>query len=308
MALFVFVSACTVTGNVVKEYNDETEVYFCPFDDCGSILAEKLKSANDINCAFYDMDLPEIAEIMKNKKARLVFDHESSIITSGSAVDPKYSQMHNKFCILDNETVLTGSMNPTKRDTSINYNNFLILHSKQLAKTYNDEFGELFNKTFSGGRETLQNSHYINNNIVNVYFCPEDWCANKILYVLNEAKSSIYFITFSFTHDQIGDLLVRKKKEGLNVAGLMEKSQNNPYAEFQKLNESGIPVKWEATGANLHHKVFIIDEKVVVTGSMNPSLNGDTKNDENLLIIYDEELSKKYVSEFERIWKIIDEK
>lgn len=292
----------------MKEYSDETEVYFCPLDDCRGILAKELQSANEINCAYYDLDLPEIKKILVEKKARLVFDDASSIITSGSAVDPKYSQMHNKFCILDNETVLTGSMNPTKRDTSINYNNFLIFHSKQLAKTYNNEFEELFNKTFSGGKETIQNRHYVNDEIVDVFFCPEDWCANEILYAMNDAKSSIYFITFSFTHDQIGDLLVKKKNSGLNVAGLMEKSQNNPYTEFQKLNESGIPVKWEATGANLHHKVFIIDEKVVVTGSMNPSLNGDTKNDENLIIIYDEDLAKRYVSEFERIWKIIDAK
>ena len=52
----------------------------------------------------------------------------------------------------------------------------------------------------------------------------------------------------------------------------------------------------------MHHKVFIIDKKIVVTGSFNPTGNGDTNNDENILIIHDEGVAQKYLKEFERVW------
>ena len=50
----------------------------------------------------------------------------------------------------------------------------------------------------------------------------------------------------------------------------------------------------------MHHKVFIIDNKTVITGSYNPTKNGNENNDENILIIYSEELA----GEYEGKWKI----
>lgn len=52
----------------------------------------------------------------------------------------------------------------------------------------------------------------------------------------------------------------------------------------------------------MHHKTFIVDGKVVITGSMNPSKNGDERNDENILIIYNEDLAQQYLGEFEYVW------
>lgn len=54
----------------------------------------------------------------------------------------------------------------------------------------------------------------------------------------------------------------------------------------------------------MHHKVFIIDEKVVVTGSFNPTAGGNERNDENILIIEDEAIAKRFVEEF---WKVYGE-
>ena len=44
--------------------------------------------------------------------------------------------------------------------------------------------------------------------------------------------------------------------------------------------------------AALRRKVFIIDESVVITGSYNPTQNGDESNDENVLIIHDALIAK----------------
>lgn len=52
----------------------------------------------------------------------------------------------------------------------------------------------------------------------------------------------------------------------------------------------------------MHHKVWLIDTTCVIVGSMNPTENGDTKNDENILIIHDEEIAKKFEEEFWRVY------
>jgi len=211
--------------------------------------------------------------------------------------------MHNKFCILDNQTVITGSLNPTLGEgIEKNNNNMIIFHSKNIAKVYEEEFQELYSGTFSGGEPTSNNIFYLNNDEIEVYFCPEDWCANKVLYALNNAQNSVYFLIYSFTHDKIGDLVVNKHNEGLTIAGVMEKSQNSKFSEFQKLANAGIPVKWDTNKALMHNKIFIIDENTVITGSFNPTTNGDVNNDENIVIVHSQEIARKYLEEFKFLY------
>ncbi|HRL12927.1 MAG TPA: phospholipase D-like domain-containing protein, partial [Aggregatilineales bacterium] len=51
----------------------------------------------------------------------------------------------------------------------------------------------------------------------------------------------------------------------------------------------------------MHHKVFIVDDTHVITGSFNFSANAITSNDENLVIIHDPELARQYIAEYERV-------
>ena len=51
----------------------------------------------------------------------------------------------------------------------------------------------------------------------------------------------------------------------------------------------------------MHHKTFIIDQETVITGSMNPSAGGDSRNDENVLIIKDQELANSFLEEYEKV-------
>ncbi|MBT7927691.1 hypothetical protein HN695_05100, partial [Candidatus Woesearchaeota archaeon] len=51
----------------------------------------------------------------------------------------------------------------------------------------------------------------------------------------------------------------------------------------------------------LHHKVFIIDDHIVITGSYNPTASGTEKNDENILIIYSDDVAAEFVDEYDLI-------
>ncbi|PIZ50622.1 hypothetical protein COY27_06455 [Candidatus Woesearchaeota archaeon CG_4_10_14_0_2_um_filter_33_13] len=51
----------------------------------------------------------------------------------------------------------------------------------------------------------------------------------------------------------------------------------------------------------MHHKVFIIDNRTVITGSYNPTGGGDKSNDENILIVEDEEIAGRFVEEFIKV-------
>ena len=52
----------------------------------------------------------------------------------------------------------------------------------------------------------------------------------------------------------------------------------------------------------MHHKVFIIDNETVITGSYNPTKHANEKNDENILVIHGREIAGEYVQEFLDLW------
>ena len=62
-------------------------------------------------------------------------------------------KMHNKFLVVDNEKVWTGSANFTKtafnpKSKYFNYENTLIVHSKEIARKFSQEFFDVQKKTF----------------------------------------------------------------------------------------------------------------------------------------------------------------
>jgi len=54
----------------------------------------------------------------------------------------------------------------------------------------------------------------------------------------------------------------------------------------------------------MHHKVFIIDDKIVVTGSYNFSNNSENTNDENLVFVNNSDIAAYYEEEFDKVWSL----
>jgi len=52
--------------------------------------------------------------------------------------------MHNKFSTIDNQTVITGSFNPTENAAKNNDENILIIHDRTIAGRYLDEFDRVW--------------------------------------------------------------------------------------------------------------------------------------------------------------------
>lgn len=53
--------------------------------------------------------------------------------------------MHNKFAIIDDEIVMTGSFNWTTQAVKSNQENVIFIQNENLAKIYAEEFEKLWN-------------------------------------------------------------------------------------------------------------------------------------------------------------------
>jgi len=309
----ILLVGCSSTGNTTlnilpNEESSPMEVYFCPQDDCQGKLIELInKAESSIHCAFFDLNLLKVSKALAEKSktidVKVIIDKDNDDgLIQGIKTDTSRYFMHNKFCIVDKKEILTGSFNPTERGNFKNNNNILILESKYLSQNYEDEFQELWNGIFNQGEKVSYPVIILNNKKIENYFCPEDDCSSHIINVLQKAKKSIYFMTFSFTHEEIADALLFTKTD---IKGVFEKFQaGSKYSQYHRFNGFGLDVIKDNNPANMHNKVFIIDEKIVITGSFNPSKNADNNNDENILIIHDREIAKKYMKEFWNIYTL----
>jgi len=305
----------SVTGVFVGEVDSVIEdsgaisIYFCPRDDCETALVGFLDSAEEsIDCALFDIGLSLVQAKLLEKSAeipvRVVTDNDYVHKFNYSFVHAdSWGLMHNKFCVIDGVRVSTGSMNPTDNGAHKNNNNLLLIDSAVLSQNYLAEFEEMWNGTFKKGDKVLNPVVDLDGVILKNYFCPEDSCAEHVKEELEKAEESIHFMIFSFTHDGIANVMLIKNQEGVLLRGVMEARQVSKYSKFEVLKYQGIDVLKDGNKNNLHHKVFIIDGKTVVTGSFNPSAGGDSRNDENVLVIEDSKIAGLFMEEWEKVWE-----
>ena len=217
------------------------------------------------------------------------------------------SLMHHKFIVIDEQYVWTGSYNTTHNGAYKNNNNVILIDSVQLAYNFTQEFRELFLREQVGkssDRSVVYPEVKLSDGTqISTYFSPDHDTIPPLLKEIQSAEESIHFMAFSFTHDTLGKAMRDRFKAGVDVQGIFEKRQaDGRYSEHNAMKKAGIPIVLDENGGAMHHKVIVIDEETVITGSYNFSKNAETRNNENLLIIKgNQEIAEEYLAEFQRI-------
>lgn len=227
--------------------------------------------------------------------------------------------MHNKFFIIDNQFVWTGSANIS--DTGIggyNANNVVAINSTFIASRYLDEFNKMYNGDFHRGkdknREEEARNEIVSTNIdsseVIILFSPKNYAMEKVERLIDDSQKSIDLSIFFLTYNKVVKKLVDAHERGVKVRVIIDATgASNGYSKHQYLRDNGIKVKVENWGGKMHMKTAVIDDKHIVIGSMNWTKAGVTKNDENTLIIKNaSQKSMQLTTFFNEMWNSIPDK
>ncbi len=147
-------------------------------------------------------------------------------------------QMHNKFVLIDDYRVLTGSMNFTEtgiygtfRDRKLrrpngNSNNLIDLHSPQVTRIYREEFNQMWgckstkpcpqNARFRSQKEQGRLAHQValGDKSVQILFSPGYNVVEAITdFVDREAHESLYFCIFAWSDSNLENT-IKQKWEG----------------------------------------------------------------------------------------------
>jgi phosphatidylserine/phosphatidylglycerophosphate/cardiolipin synthase-like enzyme len=293
-------------------------------------LIEKINAAQtSIHIASFEFDLTTVAEALIAAKqrgvdVRWVTDDENGLEAdeepehgqfamlqqAGIEVrsDSRSALMHNKFWIFDGQRVWTGSTNITESGIFRQNNNAIVIESPELAAIYEREFQEMWDGKFGPtSPSTLdQQVTVVNGTQIVVIFTSEDPALeNAIVPIVKSATKSIRFLTFSFTDYPLADAMSQRAQAGVDIAGVFEKFGSETEAsELRNLMCRKLPVRQDGNPGFLHDKLIVVDERIVITGSMNFSTNAEKSNDENVIIIDNADIARLYLQEFERVWNL----
>jgi phosphatidylserine/phosphatidylglycerophosphate/cardiolipin synthase-like enzyme len=285
-------------------------------------LAAAIEEARvSVDTAIYDLNLWSIRDALLNAyrrgvAVRLVIESDNldepeiqDLKAVGIPIlgDRREGLMHNKFVVIDRSQVWTGSMNFTTTDGYLNNNNLVQVRSTRLAEDYTTEFNEMFQDDLFGPDlrvETPYPALNVNGVPIEVYFSPDDGVEAQLIDLIQAAEQSIYFMAFSFTSDPLAEAILERAQKGVIVAGVMEESQveSNTGSEYDRFRQAGLDIRLDGNPRNMHHKVIVIDEKTVVTGSYNFSFSAENVNDENVLVFHDLRIANQFMTEFERVF------
>lgn len=225
--------------------------------------------------------------------------------------DERSAFMHNKFMLIDQRTVWTGSTNLAPGGIYIADNNAISFTSPELAAEYRKEMDEMFVDGLFGVRSpsnTNRDWMTVDRGVrVQVRFAPEDSCMERVMEAVRGAKKSIRFLAFAFTSKPLADAMIERINAGVKVEGIFE-SRHAGWKDTKigPLNAAGAKVRFDDNPDTLHHKVIVVDDRYVLTGSFNFSEGADKSNDENLLVIDNRTIAKAFVREFNALMSTTD--
>lgn len=230
----------------------------------------------------------------------------------GMRDDARSGLMHNKFVIIDQKTVWTGSWNYTVNGSYRNNNNALVLENAAAAAAYQAEFDEMFVRGEFGKRSRddgpVTYKEYAGNTI-KIVFAPEADEIDVLRAAIAEAQKTIRFMTFVFSLQELADaMLLRAAQADVEIQGVFEnRNSTASWSQLPALHCAGALVRQDGNRYVLHHKVIIIDDVTVITGSFNFSRSAAESNDENIVIIRSSDIAGLYIDEFRRIWDSAEE-
>ena len=227
----------------------------------------------------------------------------SALLRSDVQVRGDYNPkiFHQKFVLRDyrgqatpTSALLTGSANFTVTDTHTNLNHLVIFRSAFVCRQYEVEVAQLREGSF--GRRAhgdVPKVYDLGGVPVKILFAPDHTPELEIVKQMLKGEKEIVFAIFTFAGSSgIDDAMLALAKGGMKIRGVLDRGQaSQNWAAPQWLKHKNIELFVPKRSGDfaklrkLHHKLMVIDERIVVAGSFNYTEPANAYNDENIFVL-----------------------
>jgi phosphatidylserine/phosphatidylglycerophosphate/cardiolipin synthase-like enzyme len=208
---------------------------------------------------------------------------------------------HQKFVLRDyrngratspgNPALLSGSANFTLTDTHRNLNHVFVFRNSSVCRQYELEIEQL--KLGRFGREIhgdVPKVFDLGGIPTKVLFAPVHTPELEIMKQMLKGEHEVFFAIFTFAGSSgIDDTMLSLAHGGMTITGAVDRGQAaQGWAAPKTMSDPRISLfqPTKASGVRkLHHKLMVIDERIVVAGSFNYTEPANDYNDENIFVL-----------------------
>jgi phosphatidylserine/phosphatidylglycerophosphate/cardiolipin synthase-like enzyme len=225
--------------------------------------------------------------------------------------------VHNKYILVDDKNLLSGSGNWSSTAVSVNIEN--------LVSYDREDFPEIltgikcsFDLLWQGDPNLISQKISACQSIDHLYLSPsprdDAGPQARILKAINDATSQIDIAMHHLADPDVYVALENAARRGIAIRLVVDDDDCNqePEPKLASLLAAGARMKFVPTTCSIfqlsHSKYGIFDRSVVINGSANWSKAGLKKNYENFVVLRDPLITTSFNNNFETLWNIAVEK
>ncbi len=238
---------------------------------------------------------------------------------------PNSGRMHLKRAVIDGETVIAGTANWTPTAFEENFEDTVIVESRELAERYREKLETLF-----ANAEPLDSGEYADSkddlkfpeiekyqrsktadrfqanrsktftgiSRMEIYFCPGRDGMHKLLSQIRQARERVDIGMYLLTDPKVVETLVEVAARGqVKMRVLLDSKmlETGLLDEVQRLWDAGIKVYYfRGDRKSLHLKTAVIDGRTVWTGTANWTTGAMELNVEDMLVFESPDMARLY--------------
>ena len=129
--------------------------------------------------------------------------------------------------------------------------------------------------------------------------------SEALIRMIDAAHHYAYFGIYAFTKNDIADALIRARRRGVDVRGIMDggESRSGVQADIaERLVRAGIPIVFRTRTPGIMHMKLLVTEDAYAVGSYNWTAAATFLNDEVLEIGHDDRVRGEYSALLQRIF------
>ncbi len=231
---------------------------------------------------------------------------------------------HHKAIMLGERSLMIGSANMTAGAFTSQPNNMTVFQDlPELNRAFRREFEEQFSGSHFDNSASSRN-HFTapTGQRVSAYFAPDDnfnitmpdgSSGLKISDVLEkrtaEADESVFYLMNNMYLPYLANSLQAAASDKL-VEGVVDNGDASFVSELKNSHTSRDADSYFSR--EMHHKVMIIDQEIVVFGSANHTRKAmyrtmGNRNEENLVEVHDFRMARRYMQEYRRVMGLLAE-
>ncbi|KAF6204588.1 hypothetical protein GE061_018748 [Apolygus lucorum] len=128
-----------------------------------------------------------------------------------------------------------------------------------------------------------------------------------MLDIIDQAKKSVDICIYIITAQVFADAIIDAKNRGLRVRIIGDSDMSfSAQSSINTFRQLEFPVRQRMSNYIMHHKFILVDDEIVMNGSLNFTMTGALGNWENVIVSSHPEIVQPFLVEFQTLWEEFD--